>query len=174
MPRRMRSSTFMLIAALISIATWPGAAEARGLPPAVAVFVLAFFVFAAAAIAFADFYAIKRWLLPDHARAAALQSIVVTAVTAIAGTYVMEQLGRYVPNRVEPIHVGAARMLRVYDVPIGVVLVTLAIVLAKALFLRWRFAVPVSWRTLKVLGLANLLSVGAAGLAAAAVAYFWR
>ncbi len=174
MPRRARFSMPMWIAALIGLLAWPGVAEAHGLPPAVAIFILAFLVFAAAAIAFADFYAIRLWLLPHHAGAAAFQSVIITVATAIAGMYVLGPLGRYVPDKLEPIHIGAARLLRVYDVPFGVVLVTLAIVLAKALFLRWRFALPVSRRTLSVLGLANFLSVGAAGLAAAAVAFFWR
>ena len=152
------------------IVLYPAAAHAHGIPPAFAVFILTFAVLGLAACPLADYVAIKRALVPDRAGAAAIEANILALLAAIAGLYLLDLLIGYLPALLEREHIDYARHVRMYGMPVGLLLLALVILFAKVRYLAWRFAIPFSARTLMVLGLASLSGIAAAALLAALAA----
>jgi hypothetical protein len=143
---------------------WPSAAQAHGFPDKFIAFVLTFYVLAFALSTIADAYAIKRWLIPGRALAAAAQANIVTALAAVPVILLLDWLGRTILQNLEPVHVDYVRVFNMYSVPATLFITWLGNLLIKCLFLKWRFDLAVSGRTIGILFLANLLSTAIAGL----------
>jgi hypothetical protein len=143
---------------------WPSAAQAHGFAEAFISFVLAFFVLAFVATLIADYAVFKRWLVPDHPVAAAVQANFVTVLTTMAGIYVLDWISG--AAQLESDYVDYDRAVREYSWPVGLLILLLVNILIKSLFLKLRFAVPYSRRVILALCVSNVSCVVFAGFVA--------
>jgi hypothetical protein len=174
MGRRLR-----LPAALVLLAIWPASAEAHGLPPGFAVFVLSFIgLYVVLSIA-ADVFAIKRWLVPARPVAAAVLANIAAVLAIIAAYSIWEPAADRLAAWLDTVD-GSYRgysyggVLRMYGWWVELPFIWFAGLLARCGVLKWRFGVPMAWRSLLVLGLSNGVALLLAGLASFLMAVRFR
>ena len=149
---------------------WPSVAQAHGFPEALISFVLTFFVLTLVATLIADYVVFKRWFVPDHPVAAAVQASFVTLLTTIAVIYFLDRIPAIVAAQLERDYVDYARAVREYSWPVGLLILFLVNILIKGLFLKLRYAVPYSRRIILALCVSNFFCVVLVGLVALLVA----
>jgi hypothetical protein len=144
-------------------------AQAHGVSQSFAAFLFSFMALYVAAHLIADYFVIKRWLVPARAAAASVLANLAMVATTIAGIYAVEWLASTLADRLDDVSYGGLTIggyLRMYEWWIGLPMLLLAGILAEGLVLKWCFAIPLSRRMIMMLGLASIACVLFAGLAA--------
>ena len=114
-----------------------------------------------------DRLALKRWHSIELAGAAAILANLAAVIAALLVVMWFYRLVGTIAAALEPVSTGATHLLRDYSAYLRLLFGSLALVLTKALFLRWYVPLPLTLRSFGALLLSTLAAVGGAiGLAA--------
>jgi hypothetical protein len=158
-PHRHSTSLLPIIGILLCAAT-PTPALAHG-PGINAILLLAVLLLALPILSSVlDRRALKRWLSIElTTKAAALANLAAFIAAVIAWNWFHDLFGT-ITDALEPGRINAAYILREYFPYLRILFSALALVLTKALFLRWYAPLPLTLRSIGILLLSTLAAVG--------------
>jgi hypothetical protein len=144
-------------------------AQAHGITPEFAAFAFSFLGLYVASHIITDYFVFKRGLVPARSAAASMLANLAMAVTVIAGVPAWEWSASTLADQLDGMAYGGLTYggyLRMYGWWVGVPMLVLAGIVAEAMVLKWCFAVPLSRRLIKMLGLTSIVCVLFAGAVA--------
>lgn len=168
MERRCPQTSSLAIVALCCVLV-ADAAYAHGIPPRLAHAILGFFVLVAVVPVIVDNAVFKRWAFTARPGRAAIVGHLAAMLVAIPVFQALQSLGSALAYALEPSSIASSRWLRTYSWTLELFITALAMVVMKALVLKWCFAWPLTPRAFGALLLSTVGTV--AGTAALAVLY---